>query len=170
MFFNRPIKHIIILIDVSYSMYSHINPFINSLNKFISDLRKNIHCDYRLTLGQFNTQLNYITEFTDVHDISHFNISNFNIHGTTALYDAISLTIKNFSNNIENTNLFVISDGDDNASFLYTKEDTDKMIEQVIMSRKWNIVHCHTDLSLFNVPTFNFDVNDICNIFDNLKV
>jgi hypothetical protein len=44
------------------------------------------------------------------------------------------------------------------------------MIENIIQTRKRNIVHCHTDLSLFNVPTVNFDVNDICNIFDNLQL
>lgn len=167
---NHNAKHIILLIDVSFSMFSHIKSFINALNKYIFNLKKNMFCDYYITIGQFNTELNFITECVNISSVPEYSIYDFNIHGTTSMYDAICLTLKKFSNSTYNTELFIISDGDDNSSFLYSKEDTDKFLENALNNSKWKITHCHTDMTLFNVPTINYDINDICNIFDNLKV
>jgi hypothetical protein len=47
--------HIIILVDVSYSMLSHISDFVKALNNFVGKL-KNENRYYKITVGQFNTQ------------------------------------------------------------------------------------------------------------------
>lgn len=164
--------HIIILIDVSYSMTSHIFSFTTALNKFLQELKqKNINC--RLSVGQFSTELQFITEFQNVYEINSFDTSQFRIQGTTALYDAIGNTIRIISNEVhgvDKTKLFVISDGDDNASFRYNKDDADRMMNEMIQNKKWEIQHCHTDMNLFTVPTVTYDINDISNIFDNLAI
>ncbi len=164
--------HIIILIDVSYSMTSHILNFTNALNKFLQELKqKNINC--RLSVGQFSTELQFITEFKNIYEIVSFSTSHFRIQGTTALYDAIGNTIRMVSNEVrgvDKTKLFVISDGDDNASFRYNKDDVDRMMNDMIQNRNWEIQHCHTDMSLFTVPTVTYDINDISSIFDNLSI
>jgi uncharacterized protein YegL len=162
--------HIIILIDVSGSMQQHIRDFVKALNSFVIKL-KQTNC--RFTLGQFNTNLSFLSEYKDIRFVEEFNPAQFNIYGTTSLYDAICLTINSISKSIDsekhNTQLFIISDGDDNASFRYTKEDTDKIISNAT-NNKWSIIHCHTDMNLFNVPTITYDVNDISNIFSNLNI
>ena len=164
--------HVIILIDVSYSMTSHIFSFITALNKFLQELKqKNINC--RLSVGQFSTELQFITEFQDIYEMKSFEISQFRIQGTTALYDAIGNTIRIISNEVhgvDKTKLFVISDGDDNASFRYNKDDADRMMNEMIQNKNWEIQHCHTDMNLFTVPTVTYDINDISNIFDNLAI
>ena len=48
--------HIIILIDVSYSMQSHIGDFIRALNAFIYKL-KETGC--KITIGQFSVNLSF---------------------------------------------------------------------------------------------------------------
>jgi uncharacterized protein YegL len=162
--------HIIILIDVSYSMQSHIGDFIRALNAFIYKL-KETGC--KITIGQFSVNLSFLEEYKDIKNIPEFNVHQFNIFGTTALYDAIYLTINSVSKSINSgehiTKLFIISDGDDNASFRYTKEDVDKIIS-ISTNNNWQITHCHTDMNLFNVPTITYDVNDISNIFSNLNI
>jgi hypothetical protein len=88
------------------------------------------------------------------------------------LYDAICNTIKKISSNTHftNTKFFIISDGDDNASFRYDKEDADKILNEAINIGKWEIIHCHTDISLLKVPSITYDINNISDIFDNLKI
>lgn len=162
--------HIIILVDVSYSMLSHISEFVKALNNFVGKL-KNENRYYKITVGQFNTHLNYINVFTDLNSIRVFKVNQFNIYGTTALYDAVYNTITNVSTNREmkdmNTQMYIISDGDDNAS-KYKKEDVDNIMNNVMMQYNWKIIHCHTDLNLFNIPTINYDINDICDIFNKI--
>ena len=164
--------HIIILIDVSYSMSEHIADFVKALNNFVGKL-KSENKYYKITIGQFSAYLKYINVFTELDMISSFNVNQFNIYGMTALYDAIYETIMNVTNNLVmkdmNTQMYIISDGDDNAS-KYKKEDADKIMNNVITQYNWKITHCHTDLSIFNIPTIQYDINDICDIFDKIKV
>jgi len=172
MFFSSEI-HVIILLDVSYSMSAHINNFVYALNNFIKKLR-NLNDSYMLTIGEFNTQLNFITEYQNVESIKEFSSSDFKINGTTALYDAICNTIKFISRNInikaKKTKMFIITDGDDNASFVHNKEDTDRLTNDAINFGGWEITHCHTDSNLLNIPTVTYDVNNIMDIFENLKI
>lgn len=162
--------HIIILVDVSYSMLSHISDFVKALNNFVDKL-KNENRYYKITVGQFNTHLDYINVFTDLNSIRVFQVNQFNIYGTTALYDAIYNTITNVSTNHQmknmNTQMYIISDGDDNAS-KYKKEDADNIMNNVMKQYNWKIIHCHTDLNLFSIPTINYDINDICDIFNKI--
>ena len=166
--------HIIVLVDVSFSMLKHIYNFTIALNNFLNKLKKDRRY-YRITIGQFNTNLSFITVFKELDTIGEYNIGQFNINGTTSLYDAIYDTIKYVSNNTLMKDLskqiFIISDGDDNASFKCTKTDADKIMNHVINQYNWQIIHCHTDLNVFNnIQTVNYDINDICNIFVKLEV
>lgn len=163
--------HIIILIDVSYSMGMHIHNFVYSLNNFLKQL-KHKNSETYITLAQFNTSLSFICEYKNINLINSFQPSEFNIHGTTALYDAIYNTIKKISSNTHftNTKFFIISDGDDNASFKHDKEDTDKILNEAINIGKWEIIHCHTDISLLKVSSVIYDINNISDIFSNLKI
>jgi uncharacterized protein YegL len=166
--------HMIILVDVSYSMLNHISNFVIALNNYLNKLKKDRRY-YRITIGQFNTNLSFITVFKELDTLGEYNIGQFNINGTTSLYDGIYDTIKYVSNNSimkdMHTQMFIISDGEDNASFKCTKTDADKIMNHVINQYNWQIIHCHTDLSIFDtIQTVNYDINDICNIFVKLQV
>lgn len=168
--------HIIILIDVSYSMSLHIHNFLYSLNKFLNELKNktsNKTNNTYITLAQFSTGLSFITEFENIEKREEFLIDEFHISGMTALYDAICTTVKKISsenNQASNTKLFIISDGEDNSSHMYTKEDTDKLLDEAIKFGNWDVIHCHTDISLLKVPSFTYDINNISDIFLNLKL
>ena len=172
--FENNVIHIIVLVDVSYSMSSHIYDFVYALNKLLVLLKNNSSIIYRITLAEFNTQLNFIKTFEHIDNIQEFTKTDFHIDGTTALYDAICNTIKYVirKNNIVmyKTKMFIISDGDDNASFIHNKEDTDKLTNEMIEYTGWEIIHCNTDSNLLNIPFIKYDINDISNIFDNLHI
>ena len=71
------LSHVIILIDVSCSMQSHIGDFTRALNSFIYKL-KETNC--RLTIGQFSINLSFLTEYKDIKNIPEFNVNQFNVY------------------------------------------------------------------------------------------
>jgi uncharacterized protein YegL len=160
--------HVIILIDNSFSMDSCMKNVVDGLNKFLEKIRYN-HNTYMSVLT-FNKHINSIVECQDVISIKEFDIKEFRTNGSTALFDAICETILKYSKLSLKNNLFIITDGDDNCSTSYTKNQTDEICNKAFESGNWKITHCHTDSSILNIPTIQYNVDDISNIFDNLKI
>jgi hypothetical protein len=94
----------------------------------------------------------------------------FILKGFTTLYDSICNVISYATTFKDETHIFIISDGEDNHSKSNTKESTNKICELAINMYKYNITHCHTDVSILNIPTITYDINDIENIFGKLKI
>ena len=163
-------KHFIILVDVSFSMTNHIHKFVYALNKFLYTLKQDNFNQNYITVGQFSHIVKYICEYKDVKNIEHFDICQFNVFGTTALYDAIFHTIKATKDIEAYTSMYIISDGDDNASFYTNKNDIDKIMLEMIEDKRWNIVHCNIDMNMFNVPTVKYDMDELANIFDKIII
>lgn len=160
--------HIIVLIDSSYSMESCMKDVVDGLNNFLEKIRYN-HNTYMSVLT-FSKHVKCIVECQNVISIKKFQKTEFSTNGSTALYDSICETVTKFSKlNLKN-NLFIITDGDDNCSVSYTKKNTDDICLEALKSRNWKITHCHTDSSILNIPTIHYNVDDISNIFDNLKL
>ena len=82
--------HIIVMIDTSYSMYNRLINIINSLNNFINNLKQKNHNDIYLTVVQFNDKIKYICKLININKIGQFTTDQFNIYGSTALYDSIA--------------------------------------------------------------------------------
>jgi subtilisin family serine protease len=58
-----------------------------------------------------------------------------------------------------------------NNGIVFHVTHADKIMNHVINQYNWQIIHCHTDLSIFDtIQTVNYDINDICNIFVKLQV
>ena len=160
--------HVIILIDTSLSMGLYIDEVIYGLNKFLEKLKQKYSYNYFLTVCSFSNEMKYIVKTIKPSNINNFEVSQFNVTGRTLLYDTICQVISEFKDEKITTKMFIISDGDDNISTKYSKEETDKMIENAINIKGWQILHCNLDTSLLNIPTKIYDINDISNIFDNL--
>jgi uncharacterized protein YegL len=165
-------NHIIILIDCSYSMDSHLDNVVFGLNNFLKKLKEkyayseNIY----LTVVCFSTNIKYILEYKNINIINNFSRFDFQTWGSTALYDSICDVILKFKDFNSKTNLFIITDGDDNVSKIYSKQQTDDICNMAINSGLWNITHCHTDMNILNIPTIKYDIDDISNVFDMLKI
>lgn len=165
-------QHIIILIDCSYSMENILKEVVKGLNNFLEKIKiqyKNYPINIFLTVASFSNNLKYIVEYKNINLINFFDENDFITWGSTALYDSICNIILKFQNN-NNTNLYIITDGDDNMSKTYTKEQTNELCDMAIQSGLWKIIHCHTDINILNIPTIKYDINDISNIFNMLTI
>ena len=166
--------HVIIMIDTSYSMYNRLINIINSLNNFVTKLKEKNQNDIYLTVVQFNNNLKYICKLININKIGFFTREQFNIYGSTALYDSMAEILLDFGLDSEiNQVLFIISDGEDNLSKKYNSNTVNELCEIGKNSQKWNIIHCNTDVSKLNVQTIIFDpdnIDDISSLFDNLLI
>jgi len=170
------ITHYIILIDASHSMNDKIKNIIFSLNNYISS-KKNNH-DIYFTITYFNNELYCLKKMENVNNI----INPISVHdliffgGLTALYDSICEIINEFSTIIDKNvhhNFFIITDGDDNLSRKYDKNETEILCNRSIKSGLWTILHFHThDIeSLFNISEeIEINNDNLENIFSNLKI
>ena len=164
------VNNYIIMIDNSYSMGSYMYKVVNGLNTFLYRLRQSEEKTF-LTVITFNATLKYIVRYADVKLINPFELNQFTVYGTTALYDSICEVISTNSLLLSSPiNLFIISDGDDNISTVYTKERTNEICKQAINSGYWNIIHCNLEEIILDIPTIAYQEEDISNIFDNLKI
>ena len=70
-------------------------------------------------------------------------------------------------------NFFIITDGEDNLSRKYDKNETEILCNKSIKSGLWTIIHFHThDIeSLFNISEeIEINNDNLENIFSNLKI
>jgi hypothetical protein len=163
-------EHYIIAIDCSYSMDKHLSNLVYGLNNFIDKLKLTMKPNIYLTVCTFNISLKYIIEYKNIYFVNKFSNNEFYGISSTALYDSICSIILKFKDNKDKTKLFILTDGDDNASLRYSKKETNDFCNLVIQNGYWNIVHCHTDLSILNIPTITYNIDDISNIFDSLSI
>jgi uncharacterized protein YegL len=166
------VNHIIILVDTSYSMFNYINNVVISLNNFIKKLKEK-EDSILITVGYFSNKISYITRYKNIKFVGNILPQEFIVYGSTALYDSICDVINNFSviNECYHT-LFIISDGDDNVSTKYNREQANKMCEEV-SKNNWKILHCNTDGSQLNVQSIIFDIknpDDIESLFERLQI
>ena len=166
--------HYIILIDTSHSMRDKIENIIFSLNSYI--LKNKHKNNVYFTIAYFNNEMYFLTKMTNVNLISKpISITDLSYFGGfTALYDSVYDIIQEFGStrNIHHS-LFIITDGNDNASKKYDKQITENICDQYIKSGLWTIIHFHThDVeSLFNISNeIEINNDNLENLFGNLKI
>lgn len=161
--------HYIILIDTSYSMKSKLHKLITGLNNFVETIRNNP--DTFLSVVSFSKNMYYICRGLEVSKVGIFDMSHFKEFNLTSLYDSICTILIDWEAVPGKHNLFIITDGDDNSSRKYNKEQTDVLCSGAMFSGNWEIIHCHTEISNLMVnKKVVYQVDDISNILDNLVI
>ena len=161
-------KHIIFLIDTSFSMYDKIPKVVDELNGIINLLKiKNNDDKYYITIANFNDLIYYNYKFIDLDILGKISSDNFNLFGSTALYDSISNIIDEFSFVTCQTFLFVLTDGEDNSSII-----SKDYIETVCYTSKWKIVHFHPSnvVGLSSVQNVIYEFDDLSDLFSNMNI
>lgn len=118
----------VFVIDKSGSIYNYVNDMNNALNDFVQTMQKSHVADKLLVSTiEFSNNVNVVSGFQPIMNVKDFNIQP---GGITALYDAVKAGIENainYRNQLQNSGLtaktlvFIITDGEDNASI--TKPD-----------------------------------------------
>lgn len=169
------IQHVIVLLDISYSMLSHAHSLVDGLNKFVNSLRSLPDSNNILfTLILFSHEFIYMCKGIFVNEVPTFTIEDLPTFGQTHLYDAIAKVLNEWiSEKRANHNLFIITDGMDNGSKLLGEEEAKKACETAIDEYGWKITHC--DVNLYSLVSSKvqkvvYDVNNIENLLENLKI
>lgn len=139
---------IIILLDRSGSMQSIKHETINGYNNFLLEQRK-LKSNAFLTLIQFDDRYQIDYEAVDLNKVEVLNYDTYIPRGLTALLDAIGKTIKLLNKrykavkkgNIPDKTIFVIiTDGLENNSTKYTRDEIFKKIRKNENKNGWEFV------------------------------
>lgn len=129
---EKPIIHIVDIVDCSGSMAGEkIRVAESGVNKGVRALKANKDVIYKYTLCTFS----YPTDIHLIHrksDISSIKTNHFRASGNTALYDAIGTVFDEFrgKSNDEKVLINIYTDGEENASRIWTASSTSRLIEE----------------------------------------
>jgi hypothetical protein len=118
---------------------------IKSMNDLINE-QKQLDRPCRLTLVKFNDKTKRVIENTDLKKIKNLTTEDYRPEKTTALYDAIGSTIEWFRYESD-VLLVIVTDGQENASVKYNKDQIVSMLDEKKNFRKWTYVYLSNDLT-----------------------
>lgn len=135
----------VFVVDTSSSVHSYGKELNNALNEFTARMQKS-HAASNLFVSiiEFNDNINVTTGFRPISEIQPIDLIP-RIGGTTALYKACTVGLKNaldYRKDLENagvnckTLLFVITDGEDNASGSVHASDVKSIIDDLLKEER----------------------------------
>lgn len=142
----RDYTDITILLDRSGSMASIRDRMESGFKEFLQEHSKNNKT--RLTLVQFNSVNRYDTVYENL-PVGAVHQLNLNPHGGTPLIDAFVKCIDETGKRLNRMNekerpkrvlFLVITDGEENASFLHKKADVKERVERQTSKYGWNFI------------------------------
>jgi uncharacterized protein YegL len=145
---NKDLVEIVFVIDRSGSMFGLENDTIGGFNSFIEKQRTEKGKAF-LTTVLFDDQYEILHDDVDLNYVKLLTNNEYYTRGTTALLDAIGKTINNVGNKLSNMSeddrsskvLFcIITDGYENASKEFTKEQIKAMIEHQTNKYSWQFI------------------------------
>jgi len=144
----KKLTDITIILDRSGSMYSIKDATIEGFNSFINKQQKG-DFDANLTFVQFDNEYEKVFEQKEMKTVNYLNHETYTPRGTTALLDAIGITINSTKQRINATEkskkpanviITIITDGYENASVEYSRKAISKMIHKREKKDNWNFI------------------------------
>ena len=128
---KNKITDIVFLLDRSGSMSGLESDTIGGYNSFIKEQKK-IEGKVYLTTVLFDNDYEVLHDRIDIQKVKNLTNKDYFVRGSTALLDAIGITINNIKKQAKDHKvIFVITtDGMENVSREYTKDKIKKMIKQ----------------------------------------
>lgn len=142
---ESPDLDLIFLIDKSGSMYCSEEDIIGGFNSFIAR-EKSKEFNTKVTTIFFDHEYEVLYKRKSIKDVDDLTHADYQVRGSTALFDAIGRTIVNFKNEISNKVLFVImTDGMENSSVEFSKSQITDMIE----NQGWEFIYIGADINSY---------------------
>lgn len=123
---------IIYIIDESGSMAPNRNTVISAFNEYIENMKENPNPNINLSLITFEVSSNERIKFrfsSPIKDTHSIDLSDYQPGGGTNLYDAIMGGINSAKSKVD-TVVVIHTDGEENSSITYKKEDVIKAIKE----------------------------------------
>lgn len=137
---------IVIILDESGSMESVKDNMINSINDLIKEQKQVKERPASLTLVKFNNLVNRVIKNISLEEIELLKSEDYTPLGSTALYDCIGDTIEWFRNE-KDVLMVIVTDGQENASKSFRKDEITHMIEDKKNNNGWTYVYLSNDIS-----------------------
>lgn len=140
---------IVLIIDKSGSMQAIKEDAIGGFNAFVTEQRA-IDRQANVTFALFDHQYRLINNGTDIKEIEKLTDQTYQPSGMTALLDAIGRTVDSVgerldalpeSEKAENVIVFILTDGMENASSVYSREKIKEMIEHQESTYSWEFIY-----------------------------
>jgi len=156
---KKGLTEIVTIIDKSGSMSSLQGKTIDGYNEFLNE-QKEIDSDANFSLVLFSSpgREEIIFDSIDIQKISELTTENYKPGGVTALYDCIGKTIKALKKRIKSLDkserpekvLFVIiTDGEENSSRTFGKDEVFKMISKKEEKNNWSFIYLGSNQDAF---------------------
>lgn len=141
---------VIFILDKSGSMSGSEENTISSFNEYIQKEKKNNYDTY-ITTVLFSNDYKYLHDRIPVSKIKELTSKDYYTEGCTALYDALGSTIKEMDRKDTDKVLFIIiTDGYENASKEYSKDNITKMIKK---HSSWEFIYIGADIDSYAAGT-----------------
>lgn len=151
---NKDLCDVTIVLDRSGSMQSCREEAENGLNHFI-DEQKKTEGECVLTLVQFDTEYEFVHTAIPVKDVPRFTLVP---RGMTALLDAVGRAINEAGDRLSKMDeearpglvaFVILTDGLENSSHEFTKDDIKKMIERQQSEYGWQFTFLGANQNAF---------------------
>lgn len=129
-----PKTHVLLVLDMSGSMYRLADDVREGFNSYIDGLRADTAADYRVTASVFDTTVMPLCTGVKLHKVPELTEALYRPRGNTALLDAIGKTITSFETRVpalhkkDRVLLVVNTDGQENSSREFSRETVRQMI------------------------------------------
>lgn len=169
-----PKDEIVLIIDKSGSMDTIKDDAIGGFNSFLTE-QKDIERDANVTFVLFDDRYDLIHNGKDIHEVEELTKKTYRPSGTTALLDAVGRTVDRVGERLneltnsekpENVIVFILTDGMENASSDYTKDQVKEMIQHQESKYSWEFIYGGANQDAFEEAgglgikaqnTFNFE-------------
>lgn len=150
-----------VIIDRSGSMGPLTNDTIGSFNKFLAD-QKDVPGEAAFTLCTFSSSSTVVHDFVKLGSVPDLDTKSYMPGGGTALLDALGTTINSVGAKLaampederpSKVIFLVITDGEENSSHEFTKEQVKAMVEHQRDAYKWEFVFMGANIDAFHAGT-----------------
>jgi hypothetical protein len=132
--------NVTVVLDESGSMASKREETIRGLNKYIEDLQKSGQ-DMILTIFRFNSYHCLPVRSCPVSQATSLTEKEYEPDGMTPLYDVLGSVLENPSDTDNHTIFVIITDGLENDSKRFNREQISKLIGHLQEVHKWEFVY-----------------------------
>jgi len=150
-----------VVLDRSGSMKELANDTIGSFNALLKD-QKELPYEAVFTLCTFNTDYHLVHDSVPLKDIPDLDDKSYRCSGGTSLLDAVGATITSVGNKLarmpesdrpSKVIFLIITDGEENSSHEFTKEQVSSMVQHQRDHYKWEFVFMGANIDAFKNGT-----------------